>query len=177
VVLFIHSYKLSRALPRRSFLIDGVWIIRTARCLKTTPRHSDTWGPAYRHTYTHTPYKGGGALMEEGSYDDALRTRGNHMTFPSRRHAAPASFSNRPRHPTMSSSLETDYATVQVSYSLRSSSLSSNPCMEPEYPATLQEFASVPADHPGLTLTLPRIHPPHAHLRSGFLFLHVSPFH
>ena len=122
-------------------------------------------------------YKGRGGV-EEGSYDDALRTRVNHMTFPSRRHAAPStSFSNRPRHSTMSSSLETDYATIKVSLSLHGSSPVSDRRMQPEYSATSQEFASVPTDHTGLTLTLPRLHPPHAHFRSRFLLFNVSPSH
>ena len=49
--------------------------------------------------------------------------------------------------------------------------------MEPAYPATLQGFASVPADHTGLALTLPRLHSPHAHFRPRFLLFNVSRSH
>jgi len=41
-------------------------------------------------------------------------------------------------------------------------------------PATSQHSASVQTDHPSLSLTLPRLHPPHAHFRSRLLLLNVS---
>lgn len=97
-----------------------------------------------------------------------------HFTPPSPRHDIGTE--NEIHSQTMSSSQEVNYATINVS------PLSPSPPLQVlslnsmwKFPGTLQDFASVPTDHPSLTVTLPRLHPPHSHLRSRLLLFNVSP--